>query len=430
MIDTYISNIYLTFNMLLWLVAFLIYQRRRKNFGAGSVLLLYYLSMAVTSIFLFNNPLYKGDYNTITLLPIIYLFVTLMFATWPVLQYKEQEFENIQQPSRWAFGALCVFIILSAILQIPTIIESFSTGFVNLLVDDTAGKDLYSENLASYEDSNDGVIANLLSIFTNLFTELSVLFLFYYLTLKNRKKWLVLGLAFVALLAVIYSVTSGQRGTTVLLIFTIIIAFFALRNHLQKRTRKVITVIGIVAIVIISIPIVAITVSRFGNNSNHTSLSSVELYYGQAFINFNNYGLDANGIRYGDRTASLFKQMIWSDVPKNYLERRAKYENMKMDESVFYTFIGDFTLDYGPIITFFIFLFWLILFTRKTRVQGKTILFHQLIAIYFVMCVCVQGGMCLFTFADVGGNLKILTFILTYFYFKLDYMIQNKLIKF
>jgi len=91
-----------------------------------------------------------------------------------------------------------------------------------------------------------------------------------------------------------------------------------------------------------------------------------------------------------------------------------------MDESVFYTFVGDFTLDYGAIVTAFIFLLFSFLFVRKTKVIGNTIQIHQLFLLFFILCVCVQGQVGLFTFADVGGNLKIIAFILVYFWFKLN----------
>ena len=55
----------------------------------------------------------------------------------------------------------------------------------------------------------------------------------------------------------------------------------------------------------------------------------------ESFLFFNNYGLDADGIRYGDRTANLFKQIIWDDTPHNYMERRDKYPHLKIDDYYF-----------------------------------------------------------------------------------------------
>jgi hypothetical protein len=37
------------------------------------------------------------------------------------------------------------------------------------------------------------------------------------------------------------------------------------------------------------------------------------------------------------------------------------------------------------------------------------------------MCLCIQGGIKLFPFADIGGNLRLIVFVLVYFAFKLDY---------
>lgn len=422
------NNILLIAYIIIWLITLIIYQRRRKYFGAGSVLLVYYLSMAIVSFFLFNHPYSDGNYEDLKLFPFLYLYFMLLLASIPVLKYKEQEIVKIQQPSKLFLNIICTIIILASLFQIVSIISGFQVGLSKMLVDNSAGADLYMDTLSNYDEAGDGQIKNLPSIISNIFSDFSILLLFYYLTIKERSKFIVGGLIVAVLLSILSSIAVGLRGTTVILCFTALITFIGLRQFMMEKMRKKIKRIGVIILVLISLPIMLITISRFDTVSTEDDYAfySMEWYYGQAFLNFNNYGIDANGIRYGDRTASLFKQIIWNDVPKNYLERRDKYSDMKIDESDFYTFVGDFTLDYGPIISLFLFIVTAIYFTYKTHIFDQTILFHQLIIVYFFMCVCVQGGMDLFTYADVGGNLKIIGFILMYFWFKIDYKLQNR----
>ena len=47
--------------------------------------------------------------------------------------------------------------------------------------------------------------------------------------------------------------------------------------------------------------------------------------------------------------------------------------------------------------------------------KEKTLKIHQALLLYFTMCVCMQGGMTLFSFSDTG-NLKIICFALLYVY--------------
>lgn len=52
-----------------------------------------------------------------------------------------------------------------------------------------------------------------------------------------------------------------------------------------------------------------VTMGRFANNKQQEDylIYSIETYAAQNFIFFNNYGLDAGGIRYGENTANLGK---------------------------------------------------------------------------------------------------------------------------
>ena len=65
-------------------------------------------------------------------------------------------------------------------------------------------------------------------------------------------------------------------------------------------------------------------------------------------------------------------------------------------------------------------------YTRQKR-NGET-LFFQLVILFFIQSVCVQGGMYLFSYS-YKGNYAILAFIFTAIIFKWDYLFQQKKIK-
>lgn len=422
------SNIFIFINILLWLFTFIFYQNRRKYFGAGSLLLLFYLSIAVIGLILFNHPYTVGDYKDIKLFPFLYLYAMLIIASLPVLKFKEREITHIQQPSNRALNVIYFIVIIASLLQLGTIVTDFSSGLSRMLLDNSVGSELYGEMISNYDKAGDRQIKNLPAIISNLTYNICILLLFYNLTRERKNKYIILGLSISVLLFILSSIAVGGRGGAVNTIFTVFITYILLRNLMSDKIRKKVRHIGIIIVSLIAIPVILITISRFGGeeDDNDYIFYSMQWYYGQAFLNFNNYGLDANGIRNGDRTASLFKQIIWDDTPKNYLERREKYSYMEMDESVFYTFVGDFTLDYGPYISFLIFAGFCMLITSKLKIDNQTILFHQLVLLYLVVCICMQGAMSLFPFADMGGNLTLITFILVYFWFKIDYNIQLK----
>lgn len=422
------SNLFLLINILLWLITFLFYQLRRRYFGVGSFLLLFYLSIAIVGFHLFNDPLSVDYFKKISFFPIVYLYSMMIIATLPVLKFNEHRTEQIQIPSNFALNTLCIVVITFSLFQIVPITSNFSSGVAKMLIDNTVGKELYLETLGIAEEAGDGKIKNLPAIISGMLSNISILLYFYILTIEKRNIFIVFGLFISILLSILSSIASGARGGTVNTLLTCLGCYFLLRKFMSNKIQKNIKRLGIFIVCLTVIPIMLITVSRFGDIEDFNPLYSIEMYYGQSFLNFNNYGLDAGGIRNGDRTASLFKQIIWDDVPRNYLERINKHSNMKMNEASFYTFVGDFTLDYGPILSFFLFFVTSFLFVRKTLCKSQTILFHQLVLLFFVTCVCSQGAMSLFLFSDIAGNLNLIAFILVYYWFKIDYYKQRKLI--
>ena len=113
----------------------------------------------------------------------------------------------------------------------------------------------------------------------------------------------------------------------------------------------------------------------------------------------------------------MIKRLIDPSTPKNYVERRDKYPHLYIDDYFFVTFIGDFTIDFGPYLaTFIIIAFGLIIMSR-IRIRDGSIALYDLILLYFAVCVSIQGGMTLFSYSDTG-NLRIVAFLMLYAYLR------------
>ena len=418
------NNFYLILYVVAWAVTFFFYQKKKRHLDVGGIIILSFLTYSVASLALYNSS-YKSMYNDLSLFPFIYLYLMLMLALLPILNYNDRKINRIQKPSKVLFNSIIVLYILASLVDLTGTLPDLYKGLVTIVIDSAAGLEIYRETMGNSFDTGDGAISNLFAIFSNLLSDIGILIFFYYLTLGKKNKFILFGL-FVSIIASVLSpIAASQRGPAVERLLTIIIAYFTLRKFIPLKINKTIQRIGIVLLIIISIPIGAITVSRFGEREGG-AMGSVSLYVGQQNLNFNKYGFDNNGLRYGDRTFPLFKKMLGFDnVPNNFWERRSKYTNLKINDEVFIGFVGDFVLDFGPFISFFIFVIFTCFVLYRTRIRKNRILFHQLILLYFVICVCFQGGMKLYSFADTGGNLRLITFILVYFTFKLDYSIRR-----
>ena len=401
------------------------YQKKKRFFDAGSVLLFPYLFYSIMSLLLYNYHFFIFTFQPIRLFPFIYLYLMLLLTAIPILKYDQSKIQEIQKPSHNLFNAISIIFIITSLIQLPTIISDFKVSIVELLTVSSGGQDLYNEAMDNSYSTGDGSIANLAAIVSNSYGYFGILLFFYYLTLENRNKFILIGLFFSVITSLLTYISLGQRGPIVEIFFSMIITYFALKKFMTPKVNKIIKFIGISLIAITSIPIIALTNSRFEDNLDG-SLSSVYYYVGQENLYFNNYGLDNGGIRYGDRTFPLFKRMLgFENIPNNFWERREKYPELEINDEVFIGFIGDFTLDFGPVPATLILIIFTLIVLRKTRIWDGEILFHQLILIHFVMSVCMVGGMKLYPFSDTGGNLQLIFYFLAYLIFKADYLITQ-----
>ena len=198
------------------------------------------------------------------------------------------------------------------------------------------------------------------------------------------------------------------------------------KRYLSKFINRIVQVVGVCCFVLISLPVIAITFSRFGDTKGQAAVSGfVSWYIGQGNLYFNNYGLDAGGIRYGDRTINLVKRAIDPDTPKNFVERRELYHNLEIDDYYFTTFVGDFTLDFGPYVAPLIFIVFNLWVLSQIKPRDGSLTVAQLLLLYLSMCICMQGGMYLFAYSD-GANLKFLAFLLLFAYLKYHDLLLKK----
>ena len=413
------DNLLVISYLLIWILTFVWYQHKRNIFDGGSAIILSYIVYACFSILTLNNPIPITiyAYEPLKIFPFIYLYVMLMIALSPAIYYHITPIKAIENPQTRIINILSIIIIISSIMLIPNIATDLGDGLIKLFTDNDAGKDAYEEQLKDAVDSGNS-ISNLIAIIYNMLFDIAVFLGFYLLSLKKKDWLIIIPLFFSFMVGILMAIMKGQRGVVILNILTIFAGYTVFREYISNRINRTIQTLGITCIVIISLPIVAITISRFDNRGGGSTISDyLNWYVGQANLYFNNYGLDAGGIRYGDRTMNLAKRLIDPSTPNNYMERRDKYHSLRLDDDVFSTFVGDFTIDYGPIIAFIIFAVFNSYVLTQIRVRGDTIKLHQILLLFFTICICMQGGMCLFSYSDTA-NLRILAFGLLYAYLR------------
>ncbi|MBP3828916.1 MAG: oligosaccharide repeat unit polymerase [Bacteroidaceae bacterium] len=411
----FLDNLYIGLYLAIWVLTFLWYQLKRNCWDGGSAIIGSYIVYAIFSIMSLNDDLFSIQYEPLRIFPFIYLYIMLMIALLPAIHHHLHPVSQIEKPETRVLKPICWILVICALLLLPSIIQNFGDGLIKLFTDVEAGQEAYDEQLENADEAG-SLITNIPAIFFNAFYETGIFLAFYFLTLKKRPLLLTLSTFIALIIGLLLPVMRGQRGIVIINISTIIMAYMLFQEYIDKRITRWFRIVGVTTMIAVSLPVVAITVSRFGER-NAGVMGYLSWYVGQENLYFNNSAMDAGGIRYGDRTLNLFKRLIDPSTPKNFIERRDKYHNLEIDDYYFTTFVGDFCLDFGPIVTVFIFVIFNLWVISQIRPRDGTLKLHQLLLIYFAMCICMQGGMTLFAFSDTG-NLKMIILILLYVYLR------------
>lgn len=413
------SSIYLILYSFAWFVSFVLYYKKVKRIGVGGYVILLNFGLSIISLFLYNDEESLSKFNNLTLLPFIYLFVVSRIVLSPLYSYDIKGATNLVGANPTFIMVFSIIYIASAIISVPNTISNFSTGISKMLIDDMAGADLYMESLDSVEQTGSG-ISNLGSILSGAFSGVAFVFFFYYLSQKKRNRIMIYLLLVCLFAGAVGSIAVGQRGGLVEDLNKFVISYLLFRPFLPEQINKITKRILLVAALLAIVPLSLLTISRFGQSGGNVG-SSVTYYAGQSALYFDNYGLDDNGIRYGDRTFPLFKRMFgFSNVPKNFYDRRNKYPHLKINDEVFCTYVGDWTIDFGPIAAFILLVMISVIFSKSTYIRGGKVKLHQLILLHLLVVVCTQGVFKLYPFSDVGGNLRLMVYLVTFFIFKFE----------
>lgn len=411
------SNIFILVYIALWGITFFYYWKKKKFFGAGNLIIASYLFYAILAFFLYNHES-SVEYDKLTLFPFIYLYVLLLIFLQPVLRYDEKC--KIQLPSESIIKPFIYLYALSAIGVTPYVFSHIQEGLATIALTSSGGDELYYASHLGIDEEKSWSIYNVFKIVFNFFSDFGVLLFFVYAAMPNRKKSLMIMMLFAIFIKLAEALASGYRTELVMHALSFITAYFLFRNHFSSQTNKSLKMVLIGFVVFASFFTIAINSSRYSGKSYESSFQLLN-YAGQASLQFNSYGLDAGGIRNGDRTCNWFKRKLgFEDVPKDIDSTRNKYLYMKLNDSRFSTFVGDFTLDFGPFATAILLPLFSLLFSLATKKRNGIIAFHQLIIILFVMTVCVQGGMYLFYYS-FDKNIRIIYILLLYLFFKWDY---------
>lgn len=395
----------LIFNIILYVSTLIIYQYYKKVFDLGSFILLLYAFISITAMDLFNSPL--SNFNNLKIFPFVYLYFGLMSMFWPILRFREEKILYLVVHDSPLLKLVSLVIILTTCTALFVKINSMP---LSSLLD-------YSTLLHKYESIHDGLESMTTKtsysiIFYYIIKEFTIPLLIYNIIVKNKQ--LIFCLSICVVFDIAISLADGSRRGLIVLIMSIPFIYLVCGKIISPKIRKKLTISIAVFLSVILIGFSAVTLARFGQNKGDgILLHSLKNYTSQSFLVFNNFGLDANGIRYGDRTAPIVRMAVGLKTSTNYYERRFTYWNMLVNDSYFSTFVGDFTLDYGPEIGMIIILIFSFVFGSILKQRNDYYAFSQIFILYVLYRWCASG-FTLWPYAEKIGNIQLFLIFLVY----------------
>lgn len=410
------STILLIFNSLLYISTFFIYQKRVRDFRLGSFVLLFYSLISIGSIFLYNIDSI-WIFEEITLFPLIYLYVALMISFYPVLKFSNRKVCDIKMPDEMVMNIISFLVIVIYLcFFFQTILSNFS---LSGLFDPTMLMENYEEKSdnVGYDDGK----LNIFGVLKNIFN--SILWILFMYNWTQRKKVFAIGVFLAIIISVFTSLAWGARGPLVLIILQIPFVYFVFSPLMDQKMRKqyILTVVAFVAFIFVGGA--ALTIGRFGDKTNFTIVDIVLYYASSNFIKFDNFVLDVGGCRYGDRVFPLIRVLLGLDTAGDYKTRRLLYSNLKIDDSQFTFFVGEFVIDFGPVLAFLIILLFSVFFFKKLSSKKYDLGTVLLLSLVYNIVVV---GFTLFPYSELSGNYTILYTIFWIFVFK--YFTSKRLI--
>lgn len=369
-------------NFLLYFVTLFSYIRKKRNIDVYVILLsAYTLTSLLCAIYFVSG---QKDYTQVSIIGFIYLFICVLLLLSPFRNFK-LNIGNISTNVNNPIIKTLVYIyivtgLVSIYYTLPDTIDLYRSGEWGLL-----RQALYEdeESVVLYHSAFERLAKNLHSYLNPL----GVVMCFYYLSKWETNKFLTV-ILFVSWLfnAFLGATLVASRGLIVTLLLQFIMLFFLFKDSISKGVKKLLSV----TMIILSIPVVlymiAVSVSRFGEDD---AGNSVFAYLGHSMLNFNQNVLGTMHDYAGGRYFFSYFISLFGGNPEIDLQALG-YKG----STGFYTIVGDYYLDFGPIGTIIIFLLFTLLLRslmQKKHLRLSNLILIMYFAFYYMRGVFVLG---------------------------------------
>lgn len=406
------DSLILYFTALLWVVT-LVYWYKKKNSNVGVIVLALYTAIACVSCHLYQYPesdFYEMD---VTLFPLLYLYIIIIMLIRPLFNIDHQYVSTLKLPPMKLMNTICIVIIICASYQVVVSLPEVRNGLNLMLLDGSNAVDAYVQTTEeNMERKSMSGSVNIFNVIVSTGINFSMLFFFIYLLYPHKNKYILIGMIVALLVTPLTSLVSGSREKVISAILIFIFMFVLLRPFLSNTIRKFITY-GATMVGSLLMSLFFIISFARARGEIEAFLYNFERYFAMSFLEFDDKCLYANGTREGNLVSPLIN-VILGGKTYSQTELRAIYSSLGVDNGTFYTFVGDFVLDYGPFWAFVILLMIAYFFEKKLKIKSSLTIGH--VILYYTL-LKLLSGFYLHQFPGIGGNLFIIELVLLYIFF-------------
>lgn len=367
-------------NILLYALLLLFLLKKRRFAKTAHFIIVVWLVSASIGLFYCQSDIYRDGWHEISFQPFFYLFAVFTISIFPFSK-QAQTIEKVTSP----IGLVKYIMIFLGVLSIIPFVE-VSYKLVNLAVsgDFMILGENYDEVARGNSESDLQLskIGWILISYVRHFKVAALILFFYYLQYEKKNIFILLGLFAASLLPSLANVTVGNRTELIWFVLYFVSLFLLLKKTIISETLVTLKKCMLFGGALLIAMFVALSIGRFavGNLYNSYGVSDYMIKYtSESIYNFNTFLFHETPMLSGFNTAFPLEQTLGiTDVG---LENRRHYiQQFQMSPSwLFYSYIGDFYSDYGPLgaallLSFVSFLFSLVHIGKRIRLSNLMLL--------------------------------------------------------
>lgn len=370
------------------------------------------LFVYITGIWSFSSffaiifqSLYPG-YDDITVLPYAFMILCFLISLYPLRSENNWESDNLPMVGNKFYSlVMWGFVLISIVPFYENLMQLLSTYGAQ---DTSSLAEMYDDKMEGVMKtpwlSNVGLLANSID---GVFIQFLVFTPFYFITQRQISKSLKL-LSFLPVLThILFQLCVSGRGFVTQFLLNAVIFLIIFHKQIPKATMRYIRVYGAGFAVAFFMVMSVLTVARRDSTNDGVDTEIVlGFYLAKSHLDFNQNLWNIEVHTEGDNSFGFAKTILGMEVP----EDKNEYWNVSklgVIPSLFYTYIGDWFMDFGAIITLLLFIIFAfladLLFKRRKEYPTLMMMF-----MYYIYSSIIVNGWTINIFKGIGSVRNIL----------------------